>query len=822
MVRQHAFGVEQDKEVNKFVCLHGHFYQPPRENPWLEEVELQESAHPYHDWNERITAECYARNGASRIMDHQGRIIEIVNNYSKISFNMGPTLLSWMEKCDPEAYRAVIEADRLSRQRFSGHGSAMAQVYNHMIMPLANSRDKRTQVLWGIRDFESRFSRKPEGMWLAEAAVDLESLDIMAGEGILFTVLAPHQARRVRKLKEKRAWEPQDEEHIDLRRPYLCHLPSGRSIAIFFYDGPISLSVAFEGLLHNGESLARRVLGALDQNALDPQLVHIATDGESYGHHHKFGDMALAYALRYIESHSHARLTVYGEYLEKYPPEYEVEIVENSSWSCIHGIERWRDNCGCNSGTKAGWHQEWRAPLRQALDWLRDRAAKVFVEQTTAYVKDPWALRDAYIDVILDRNRYNVERFLAQHIQHPLHADDKNRFLRALEVQRNALLMYTSCGWFFDDISGIETVQIIKYAARVIQIVRRLTGEDLEPGFIELLAKARSNVAEANNGARIYKSYVEPSVVDILRVGAHYAMSSLYQEYPKEARLYCFTVRQQAYEKQVVGKLELAVGRAEIVSEVTWTSIPVQFCVMHLGDHNFICGVDYFREEPDFEKRLVEMKALFAEGDIPRAIQAINASFGLKSYSLWHLFKQEQKIILDQIFESTLREMESSFRRLYDDHFSLIRMINEHSIPLPKALANVVEFVLNRDLTQVLEMDEVPLDRLDRLVKEIRRWEFKRDKASLDMLASEKIRSIMVIFDRDPYDTRFLEYALAVTERLSELQLDIDLWHPQNVFFRVGKELYPNRKRLAESDDLSRRWVAAFDRLGEILKVRVI
>ena len=290
--------------MNKFVCIHGHFYQPPRENPWLDEVEVQDSAFPYHDWNERVTAESYARNADARILDDSQRIVDIVNNYSKISFNFGPTLLSWMEKKDPEIYRSIVEADRLSQKNFSGHGSAIAQVYNHMIMPLANSRDKRTQVIWGIKDFEFRFKRKPEGMWLAETAVDLETLDIMAEQGIKFTVLAPHQAKG----------------RVDPHVPYRCHLPSGRKICIFFYDGPIALGVAFEGLLNNGEQFARRLTNDFSSSDPNAQLVHVATDGETYGHHHKFGDMALAYCLHYIEEHQLAQLTVYGEFLEKFPP----------------------------------------------------------------------------------------------------------------------------------------------------------------------------------------------------------------------------------------------------------------------------------------------------------------------------------------------------------------------------------------------------------------------------------------------------------------------------------------------------------------------
>lgn len=808
--------------MSRFVCIHGHFYQPPRENPWLEEVELQESAQPFHDWNERISAECYARNGASRILNSQGYITEIVNNYSRISFNMGPTLLSWMEKKDPDAYQAVLEADRISRQRFSGHGSALGQVYNHMIMPLANVRDKRTQVAWGIRDFESRYGRKPEGMWLAEAAVDIESLDIMAEYGVKFTVLAPHQVKRVRKITEKSTWTPDEDAPVDLRRPYVCKLPSGRKIALFFYDGPISRSVAFEGLLNNGEVLAKRILSALDAHPTENQMVHIATDGESYGHHHKFGDMALAYCLKYIEDNNLARLTVYGEYLERNPPKYEAEIVENSSWSCIHGIERWRANCGCNSGMQPGWHQEWRAPLRQALDWLRDKAAATYERELAGYVSDPWALRNLYIDIILDRSKPNIERFLSQHIHRPLEGDEKNKILRCLEIQRNALLMYTSCGWFFDDISGIETVQIIKYASRVIQLIRRVSGEDFDLGFVEILGKAKSNVAEANNGARIYKSYVEPSVVDILRVGAHYAMSSLYENYPAEVKLYCFMVRRQIYEKQSVGKLEIVVGKAEIVSEITWTTFQVHFVVLHLGDHNFVCGVDYFKDENAFSKMKAEVFGVFAEGDIPRSIQVINRYFSTKSYSLWHLFKQEQQTILDQIFDSTMKELDASFRRIYDDHYSLIRMINENHMPLPLALANVVEFVLRRDMARLFEQEDVPLDKLVQLVNEMARWQFKRDKEALGLLCEKKITALIVRFSRTPEQESLLEHTVEVIRILGVLQLEMNLWKAQNVYFSVGQKYYRQRSLSAQADAYAARWVKAFDALGDLLKVKVM
>ncbi|HEX5607858.1 MAG TPA: glycoside hydrolase, partial [Candidatus Binatia bacterium] len=319
--------------MKRFICIHGHFYQPPRENPWLEAVELQDSAAPYHDWNARITAECYASNSVSRILDEQNRIRKLVNNYAKMSFNFGPTLLSWLAEKSPAVYDAILAADRESVKKFSGHGSAIAQPYNHMIMPLANRRDRITQIAWGIRDFETRFQRRPEGMWLPETAVDLETLELLADFGVRFTILAPHQAARTRRIGQSE-WRELEDRGIDTNRAYRQRLPSGKSLALFFYHGPIARAVAFEGLLSHGERFIQRLYGAFSAQDEQEQLVHIATDGESYGHHHRFGDMALAYALDRIEADSQTALTNYGEFLARHPPNDEVEIVEKSSWSC--------------------------------------------------------------------------------------------------------------------------------------------------------------------------------------------------------------------------------------------------------------------------------------------------------------------------------------------------------------------------------------------------------------------------------------------------------------------------------------------------------
>ena len=485
--------------MNKFICIHGHFYQPPRENPWLEAITYQESAYPFHDWNERINAECYAPNTRARILDEKGVVIERVNNYSKISFDFGPTLLSWMEFKAPDTYQAVLEADKISRETFSGHGSAMAQCYSHMIMPLADSKDKYTQVYWGIRDFEFRFKRLPEGMWLPETAVDLETLQIMADLGIRFTVLAPHQAGRLL-----------DHGELDINQPYSVRLGAGRSINVFFYNGALSQSLAFENILQDGKCFAEKLMQT--DNTDGPQLLSVATDGETYGHHHKFGDMALAFALKYIDDQVDARLTNFAEYLEKFPPQEEIEIIEKTSWSCAHGVGRWSSNCGCETGGHPEWNQGWRGPLRKALDWFQCRADSIFVEVGKGLFKDPWEARNRYIDIRI--NRYDRDTFLAEQCQNSLDESKKVVVLKLLELQSNAMLMYTSCGWFFNDISGIETEQILLYAGKAIQLAEEISGEVLEPHFLELLELAESNVLEKGNGSQIYKNVIEKARMD--------------------------------------------------------------------------------------------------------------------------------------------------------------------------------------------------------------------------------------------------------------------------------------------------------------------
>ncbi len=805
--------------MNRHICIHGHFYQPPRENAWLEEVEVQDSASPYHDWNERVTAESYAPNSASRILDDRDQIIDIVNNYASISFDAGPTLLGWLEKSNPAVYRAVIDADRESRAKFRGHGGAMAQAYNHMIMPLAGSRDKRTQVLWGIRDFESRFGRRPEGMWLPETAVDLESLDIMAGQGILFTILSPYQAARVREIKGG-GWTDASHGRIDPKMPYVCRLPSGRDIALFFYDGPISHDVAFGDLLRNGQGFAGRLLKAFTDGGSRDELVHIATDGETYGHHHRFGDMALAYCLDYLETNKLAKITVYGDYLERFPPTHEVEIAERTAWSCGHGVERWRSDCGDSTGAHPGWNQKWRTPLREAMDWLAGRAAAVYEKEMAGFAGDPWTVRDDYIRVILNRSPDKVEAFVAGHAGRKLEPAEKTKFLKLLEIERHAMLIYTSDGWFFDDISNIETVQVMQYASRTLQLLRDVGGDDLEPEYVRRLAKAASNVRELRDGARVYDQLVRPAFVDFLRLGAHYAVSSLFEDYPAAARIGPYSANAEVYDREEVGKRKLAIGRVTLKSAITLEERAVDYAVIHLGDQNLAAGV----RDDDADGRLRELggevREAFRRGDVTSAVRLIRHGFGTRSYSLWHLFKDEKRKVLNEILDDTLRGLEDTFRRTLRENYAVMQAIREMQIPLPEALAAPAVFALNADFRRLVERDVTDVDELERIASEYRAWSFEPDKIGLGFAVSRKIGLMMQKFAADPDDLDGLRSLVRIFEILKPLALDLDLWTSQNIYFSLSRTLYRNAcQRGARGNAAAKEWLAKFETLGESLRV---
>jgi alpha-amylase/alpha-mannosidase (GH57 family) len=809
--------------MERYICIHGHFYQPPRENPWLEGVELQDSAYPYHDWNERITAECYGPNTAARILDSKKSVMEIINNYSRMSFNFGPTLLSWMENRRPEIYQAILEADRLSSERFSGHGSAMAQACSHMIMPLANRRDKYTQILWGIKDFEKRFGRFPEGMWLPETAVDTETLEIMAELGIKFTLLAPRQARRVRRMTRGARWHEVGEGRIDPTTAYLCMLPSKKKISLFFYDGPISQDIAFGGLLSSGEAFAQRLLSAFNDQRDWPQIVHIATDGETYGHHHRFGDMGLAYCLHLIESQNLATIINYSAYLEKHPPTHWVEIIDHSSWSCVHGVERWKENCGCYSGMHPGWSQAWRKPLREAMDWLRDTLAPLYEDHSRDLLKDPWKARDEYIDIILDRRPENGEAFFSRNAVKALSSEEKAKVLKLLEMQRNAMLMYTSCGWFFDEISGIETTQVLRYAARALQLAQELGNAAIEKGFLQSLEKAPSNIREFEHGGKIYEMFVKPAGVDLLRVGAHYAISSLFEEYPESIRIYCYQAQSEVCDKTEAGRIKLALGKTHLQSEITREEKTISFAVLHLGDHNLNGGVREFMGEEAFSTMRQEIKEAFDKGDIPDVIRLMDKHFGMNNYSLWHLFKDEQRKVLHQVLRPILEGIEVSFRKIFDESYAIMNFLQGLQMPIPRPLAVAAEYVINSDLKKAIENGEWNTEKMENSVKEAKKWSLEIDKETIGYVAAAWINASMERLSQQPGEMALLEKVEDILRLLNSLSIEADLWRAQNACFSIGKGLGREMKeRMEKGDDAARPWVETFDQLCSHLRVSIM
>lgn len=799
-------------ENNKFVCIHGHFYQPPRENAWLEVIEVQDSAHPYHDWNERVSAECYAPNAASRILDDDGTITNIINNYSKISFNFGPTLLSWMEFNETETYRAILEADRESMQRFGGHGSAIAQVYNHMIMPLANRRDKETQVIWGIRDFESRFKRKPEGMWLAETAVDYESLEILVDNDIAFTILAPRQAKAIRKAGEGN-WINVTEKTVDPRKAYKCTLPSGRSITVFFYNGEISQGVAFNGLLNDGRRFADSLLDGFS-NDQSVQLAHVATDGETYGHHHRHGDMALAFCLDHIERTGRARITNYAEFNALFEPELEAQIIENSSWSCVHGVERWRNNCGCHSGMRPGSHQLWRGPLRQALDWLRDEVASMYEREAGRMLKDPWAARNDYINVILRRNDENVKRFLKDHANDEVNV---TRLLRLLEMQRHAMLMYTSCGWFFDEVSGIETVQVMQYACRVVQLANQNHELELEPEFIRLLEQAPSNIASLENAGNVYRKYVLPSKTNLQRVGMHYAVSSIFEEEPESLPLFNYSATNEFFLKKEAGEQKLVLGITRVKSLVTRSEKRFAFAVVCIGVHNILGNISLDMEPDKFASMQFRATHAFDEGRLGDVIGIMQTYFGPDKYTIWQLFKDEKRKILAMIARKSLEELVESLRRTYNRDYPLVNALANNDIPIPNAYRTTFEYILNADLVESFQSDKINIKTLERILGELERWNMRiEDPDNVARLASQAILRELKKIGAERDNVKRIQRLNRLFPLLKKFRLSPNLHHSQNLYFEISRE-----QKLRNNDQLSDDWKDSFMALGANLSLKV-
>ncbi len=785
-------------QTNRFVCIHGHFYQPPRENPWLEAIEKEEGASPYHDWNERITAECYAPNARSRIMNDQGEIAQISNNYEKISFNFGPTLLSWMKEKAGITLKSIQQADRQSQKVRQGHGNALAQPYNHPILPLATDRDLLTQIRWGKAEFLNRFSRQPEGMWLPETAVDLRTLQALRQEGFQFTILAPHQAKRFRPPGEQQWTDAQG--NINSRRPYWCRLPNGEKITLFFYDGGLSHGVAFQNLLQNGETLFQRLMSSFDPQETGPQLVHVATDGESYGHHRLFGDMALAYALHLLKQEPTVRLTNYGCFLAHYPPQFEVEINENTSWSCIHGIERWRADCGCRFGG-AQQQQVWRAPLREGLDQLKNELDLLYEDQGASFLKDPWQARDAYIQVLLDQSPETLDRFFNDQGKNPpLPLEDRIAALKLLEMQRHGLLMFTSCGWFFDEISGLETTQILKYACRSIQLAKDF-GRDLEPPLLSTLKKAPSNLKEFGDGGKIWEDKIRPFTVDLSRVMAHSAIGSIYQKDLPE-RVYCYRLSNRDQVILTQNGSHLAVGRCKVSSTITQEEQEMVFSVLHFGGVDFQCLLNPFQTSEGYEtfkNKILNLYKTASLGDVYDWVKETSAS---RRYYLKDLFSEERQklieLLLQDGLETHLRLLEDWIR---EDTRTLIQLI-DMGVALPKPITMALTLIL--DLALEKGMDEAfstaqQLKSLEEFFNRSRELGDPLTKEQIQKRLQRRIEKAINHLRQYPDPGSLFRAILKVIQTCSRYDVPLSLWNIQNSFLDACRDLPQDRPEYRES-----------------------
>lgn len=769
-----------------FLAIHGHFYQPPRENPWLEAVELQPSALPCHDWNERVNNECYAPNSVSKVVNHKNEVMSIVNNYEYMSFNFGPTLLSWMEEFAPTAYERIIKADIKSVEDHNGHGNAIAQVYNHMIMPLANELDKQTQVKWGIKDFEYRFGRKPEGMWLAETAVDDDTLRVLEENGIKFTILSPFQAKCVKKIDENN-WQDVSWGNIDPARSYRYYIKSapGKFIDLFFYDGAISKSVAFDELLTDGNKFLKRLQDGISYDRNYPQLVNIATDGESYGHHTKFGDMALAFVMAMKVKDSGFTVTNYAEYLDKYRSDWQVQIKDVSSWSCSHGVGRWCEDCGCSTGGHAGWNQKWRRPLRDAMDYLRDSVTPLFKEYGQKYFKDFLSARYNYIDVILDRSITNVKQFQQEYFLPDLSEEDKVNAMKLLEMQRQAMLMYTSCGWFFCEISGIETVQIMKYAARVIQLAQDFTDNDFETKYLEILSAAQSNYKEIGNGKDIYERFVKPSVITEKQIVSLWAVSSLYEDVEDEEDVYCYTITKKSYKKVQKGDSHFVVGHVEVQSKVTLERHNLMFALLQYTGGDFHCAIkEYDEEYPEMQKELIRT---YMVNPLTEIIRALDGYFGKEYFTLKDIFIEERRKILQILMRERLDEFAKTYEDIYNEGKSSVLHLQALGLDIPNEFKIAAQYTLTRQFNELFTGSNGFIDEdIIQSASDIN-FEAKRIGITLDKTLTSKIFSKKVAqnINRLVYSMEYQQADVTheLLDTIEKLEIKADISEAQNLFY---------------------------------------
>lgn len=662
------------------LVVHAHFYQPPRENPWTEQLSRESSAAPFHDWNARIDAESYRPNGVARVFDDAGRVVDIVNNYEYFSFDVGPTLLSWLKAHDPETYGRMLAAD-------AAHHGGMAQGWGHVILPLASDRDLRTQVRWGLADFEYRFGRRAAGMWLPESAVDDRVLSVLAEEGVQFTVLAPGQARRVRPLGGgSRSWSSVEGGTVDSSRPYRWLHPdgSGRGVDIVFYDGGLSHAIAFELGTMSSQGLLDRVTRRSDG------LVTIAADGETFGHHQRWGERLAAHALSVEAPGRGVEVTNVAAYLRSVRPAFEVDV-HLSSWSCAHGVGRWQEDCGCSTGGQPGWNQRWRAPVRAALDGLRVRLAEVFERRGAKVLGDPWEARDAYLQVFL--GAVSREEFAAAHV-----TGDAVEAFTLLEAQRNAMAMYTSCGWFFNDLAGLETAQVLRYAARAMDLLAELGEDPGEEVFLETLGRAESNVAAEGSGRDVWHRHVLPARVDADRAVADLALVELLERRPPSPTVGAYAVKVLDHARADRGGVSLCSGRVALTHLRTGRRSEHVYAAIHLGGLE-VLGSTRRADATADAAALAFLRGSFDHGaSVTALLRLLSDGFGPGEFDLTSALPDAAEHIVEGAANTLADRFAATYERLFDDHRKTIDILAAANYPFPPELRAPSELVLARRL----------------------------------------------------------------------------------------------------------------------------
>ncbi len=675
--------------------IHAHFYQPERGNPWTGQLDPEPSAAPHRDWNERILRECYRPNGAARIYDKNVRVERIVNNYERLSFNFGPTLLSWMQRAWPDAYAKVLDGDRRARCR-TGHGNATAQAYNHMILPLANDRDRRTQIRWGLADFRCRFGRDARGLWLPETAVDRATVDALIDEGVGFTVLAPHQVTRFR--SPGGSWRQAGA--LDTGRVYRHRHSdgSGRSVAVFVYDGGLAQALAFDPATVDTAVLLDRLRAAA---ARHDGLVHAALDGETFGHHHHFGELGLAYALFGAAQAQGLEPTSYEAFLSAHPPTDEVEVVggEGTAWSCAHGVGRWYRDCGCVTNSHAGWSQAWRTPLRQALDVVRDAAAAAFEARGDELLTDPWAARDDSIAMRL--GQLSRSEFLRRHARQRLTDAEQVDLWALLEAQRHAMVMYTSCGWFFADVSGIETRYVLRSAHRVLGLLEEVGVQAPWAQVLAVLGEARSNRPEVGTGADVWREHIEPAAVSPARVAAHLALVGLVRPLQAESVTGGEAVTVHSHRREQGHQAGLSTAQLEVTSLATGRRTDFVVAAVHLGGLDVHGSVSRNRSDEAFSRAERRLWQAFPTAPMARLIKLVTEVLPGTEFGFEALLPDGVQEVVGAIFSDLRTRFREAYGRLYYDHQRTLEMLVDAGYTLPRELRAAAELTLDAELERL-------------------------------------------------------------------------------------------------------------------------